>query len=439
MEVPRHVEESVEAIRRSKSILIVTHHDADGASSAGVLARSLEALGKDYDVIVLRQLYPESLEELPLSEFDFVVFTDLGGRYVDQIKNYVEDFLVVDHHDRNALESPKVFHPAQMGYDPDTEASASTLSALLSFELIKDPKTLVYGLVGAAGDNQIQSGAFTGLNRVYVVRGVKAGLLTLYKDLALSGLRYKELPWVLLYSEPALPGLVGNEEAVYDLLERVGITARYPSGRVKYTDLDLDTRKRLVTALVLHLLRHGWSVGEAQSIIGEIYEVNGNVGWLSTIRGFKSLVNAVAKNRRPDIFVPLFLDRFEYLADAEEIYYRYRKSVVAAIRKAREIVEPVGSFAVVDGRKIVPYYASGAVASVLSSELNRPVVVFVSDEGGYVKASLRGRKGLSEVVEELLHGLDAEGGGHSEAAGFRIKEEDLDIVLERLASIKARD
>ena len=325
-----------------------------------------------------------------------------------------------------------------MGYDPDSEASASTLSALLAYKLFEDPKTLVYGLVGAAGDNQIRSGGFTGLNRVYVVRGIRAGILTLYRDLVLSGLNVKELPWVLLYSEPAIPGLVGNEEAVYDLLERVGIVGRYPSGRVKYTDLDLETKKKLVTALVLHLLRYGWSAEEARSIIGEIYEINGNIGWLSTIRGFKSLVNAVAKYLRSDVFLPLFLDRFEYLADAEELYYRYRRSIVYAIRKARSLVKEVGDFVVVDGRGSVPYYASGAVASVISSEFKKPAVVFVEDGEDHLKASLRGGKGLSEIVERLITGLEAEGGGHSEAAGFRIRREDLDVVLERLASIRIR-
>ncbi|NPA86475.1 MAG: DHH family phosphoesterase, partial [Candidatus Diapherotrites archaeon] len=273
MELPSHVREQLEKVKEARSVLVVSHYDADGVSAAGVLARGLSATGKDYDVLLLRQLYPETLEELPLGDYDHVIFADLGGRYVDQISRHSGSFLVIDHHDNAPLNSPRLFHPSQMGYSPDTEASASTLSALFSYHLYPDPKTLAYGLVGAAGDVQFEGSAFVGLNRVFVSRALRSGVLTLYRDLVLSGIHVKELPWVLIHSDPPLPGLVGNNEAVYNLLERLGFLKKSAYGRIYYKDLSIDERRRLFTALTMHLLRYGWSSEQISSLIGEVYEI----------------------------------------------------------------------------------------------------------------------------------------------------------------------
>ena len=417
----------------------MTHHDADGVSSAGVLLRGLLSLGKDVEIEIVRQFYPETLEKLSYNEYDVTVFTDLAGRYVENISRKVENFLVVDHHDQTNLNDPHLIHSALLGYDPDKEASASTLSALVSYLLYPDTKTLIYGLVGAAGDRQFEGGRFTGLNRVFVVRGLKERLITVYRDLVLPGLRSRILPEVLLYStDPVLPGLTGNEEGVYDLLERSGILSLYPSGRVRYTELGLDEKRRFFTALHLHLLRQGWTPQETASLVGEVYEINDGLGYLSTIRSFAVLANAIGKNLRKDLIEPLFTGRIEFLDEAEKILNVYLRTLFRAIQEGISSAVDEGPLVWVDLRRSFPPYVSGAVAEALSSD-GKVGMCIVDDEDGYVKVSLRGGKNLSSLVSPVAERVGGEGGGHDRAAGARIPEDKVEefisLVLEELKTL----
>ncbi|NPA86874.1 MAG: hypothetical protein GXO00_02610, partial [Candidatus Diapherotrites archaeon] len=193
---------------------------------------------------------------------------------------------------------------------------------------------------------------------------------------------------------------------------------------------------RLFTALTMHLLRYGWSSEQISSLIGEVYEINNNPGWTSRVRSFKVLANALGKKGHGDLAVSLFLDDFGYLPEAERVLLSYKKEMARAVQLSRKLVEDLGHFAFVDARGRIPYYATGVVASVLSSELGKPVVVIVED-GEFLKGSIRGGKNLSQLVERLLTRIPGEGGGHMEAAGFRIRKESLEdlkafLSLEKL-------
>ena len=417
---------------RHQRVLIVTHHDADGVSSAGVLVRALEALGKNYDVKILPQLYPDILGDLPLGDYDFVFFTDFGGKHIDDISSHVDNFLVVDHHNTDTS-SKNLLHPLHMNYDPDLDASASTLSALVSYHLNPDPKTLAYGLIGASGDQQIREGAFSGLNRVFVRTCLKEGIITVYKDLVLPGIRVKDLPWVLYYStDPYLPGLTGDEEGIYDLLERSGILSKSSYGRVKYLDLGLEERRLLFTNLSLHLLRSGWSSQELKQLIGEVYEINGNVGWTSTVRTYSSLLNAVGKQGKTEVAINLLLDHFEYLPDAEQLLLRYRRILVDAITKAKERALDMDILVLFTGN--IPHYTTGTVAEALRREYGKTSLV-ITREGNYLKASFRGEDHLDVVSSRCAEKVGGEGGGHPQAAGARILPESRDDFIDCAVSL----
>ncbi len=433
MKLPPHVEEFLAKLRGAESVLVVTHHDADGISSAGVLARALHSLGKEYDVLVLRQFYPETLETIPYADHDAVIFTDLGGSYLDLLGK-IDDSPVIDHHDNQDTSSSHLFHPLQMGYSPDRDASASTLSSLLSFRLYEDYKTLAYGLIGACGDRQILNGRFEGLNRVLVSRAVRNGVITVYRDLVLHGIRFRDLPWVLYNStDPYLPGLTGNEEGIYELLERAGLLQRSLSRELRYTDLSIDERRRFFTLLALHLLRNGWTPDEVRALVGETYEINGNPGWMSTVRTFSTLINALGRQMDVETAVGLLLDRFELLERAERTLERHRRVLIDAVSFAEGRVEDMGSFLFVDGRRKIPHYVAGTVAEILRKNHKRPVVVVSLDEDGSLKVSVRGGTDMGTVFREVAKEVGGEGGGHSEAAGARIPPDSLSDFLSLLS------
>jgi len=268
-----------ERILQARNILLVAHYDADGVSSAITLSLALDRLGKDYDVIVLRQLYRKDLMELPLNEYDLTFFLDLGGRFSEKA-------LVIDHHD--VEQKANMLHPLQLGYDPNTEASSSTLTYLFSSLLVEVPA--FPSLVGAAGDRQFVSGRLAGLNREVALKGVRRGEIMLYRDFVLPGVSFLPLYKLLYYStEPLLPGLSNNPDGVAEVIDRAGLW-----GGERYTELTAEEKREFVSELVVFLLSRGWGVEEVRSLIGEIYS-SGMPLWLSTVRSAVVLFNALGK------------------------------------------------------------------------------------------------------------------------------------------------
>jgi len=405
-----------ERVLQAKNILLVAHYDADGVSSAITLSLALDRLGKDYDVIVLRQLYREDLMELPLNEYDLTFFLDLGGRFSEKA-------LVIDQND--VEQKANMLHPLQLGYDPNTEASSSTLTYLFSSLLVEVPA--FPSLVGASGDRQFVSGRFAGLNREVVLKGVRRGEIMLYRDFVLPGVSFLPLYKLLYYStEPLLPGLSNNPDGVAEVIDRAGLW-----GGERYTELTAEEKREFVSELVVFLLSRGWGVEEVRSLIGETYS-SGMPLWLSTVRSAVVLFNALGKTGNFPLLFEIVKGEHSLLDRAERILARYRKAIFDAIDLGRRHAKDMGPYVFFDGRGEIEYFTSGAVASVLHAESGKPAVVAVED-GGYVKLSIRGGERLGETVSGIAERLGGEGGGHSTAAGARVPADLLDSFLDLLA------
>ncbi|MEM3690737.1 MAG: DHH family phosphoesterase, partial [Candidatus Micrarchaeia archaeon] len=59
--------------------------------------------------------------------------------------------------------------------------------------------------------------------------------------------------------------------------------------------------------------------------------------------------------------------------------------------------------------------------------------IICREKGGYLKCSLRSKKGnLPDNIKRALSGLDGYGGGHDNACGLSIKKEDFNKFLSRI-------
>ncbi|MHA2059810.1 MAG: DHH family phosphoesterase, partial [Candidatus Ranarchaeia archaeon] len=78
----------------------LSHYDADGISSAGILSNAFREVGFNFQISIVRQLIPSILEEVASSKPKVVVFTDLGSGHLPLIKKYLNDaqIFVFDHH-----------------------------------------------------------------------------------------------------------------------------------------------------------------------------------------------------------------------------------------------------------------------------------------------------------------------------------------------------
>ena len=73
-----------------KKIKIISHHDTDGITSAVILARALERLGKTFSIKILKQLELEFLDTLPKDEL--LIFLDLGSSNLEGISKFKDAF-----------------------------------------------------------------------------------------------------------------------------------------------------------------------------------------------------------------------------------------------------------------------------------------------------------------------------------------------------------
>ena len=66
-----------------KEILIVSHFDTDGITSAAIFARALKKLDKKFSFKIVKSLDAETINNLPKTKA--LVFLDLGSSNIEQI------------------------------------------------------------------------------------------------------------------------------------------------------------------------------------------------------------------------------------------------------------------------------------------------------------------------------------------------------------------
>ncbi|MFQ6063448.1 MAG: DHH family phosphoesterase, partial [Methanosarcinales archaeon] len=224
-----------EVIKKQKEVLIVSHIDADGLTSAGIICKALDRINIDYTPIFLKQLDNYALEKIADINPELVIFTDLGSGYLDEITNKNLNAVVVDHHQPVTKPKEIKYHlnPMNFGYNGSLEISGSGTTFLLSLELGENRSDsdcvnrdlADLAIVGAVGDLQaIKEGKLIGLNREILEIGVSEHVLEYKKDLSLFGKQTRPVFKLLQYStDPYLPGLTGDEDASIEFLRRAGI------------------------------------------------------------------------------------------------------------------------------------------------------------------------------------------------------------------------
>ena len=89
--------QAADTIRGHDFIHIFSHNDADGVSSAGILACTLQRLGKEYQVTLVPILNDGVFAEMQESLGDCIVMTDIGASYIDKLETLGKDVIVLDH------------------------------------------------------------------------------------------------------------------------------------------------------------------------------------------------------------------------------------------------------------------------------------------------------------------------------------------------------
>ena len=151
-------------------VLLVHHDDADGIISAFLMLKTLESIGHTVHTVCLEKLYPEALKLIArkVTNNDLLVLVDLGSPHASRVLNTcsnVGHVVIIDHHDPEDYQDPKLTHinPEYYGYSGERDASASTMTYIACKRVFSD--IVKYAFLVVVGSAEIP-GTFRGLNRI---------------------------------------------------------------------------------------------------------------------------------------------------------------------------------------------------------------------------------------------------------------------------------
>jgi len=340
-------------LRAADEVLLASHIDADGLTSAAVAASALERAGRPFDVIFEKQLDDDAIAAIAASDADTVLFTDFGSGQLETIAEHeaAGEFtpVVADHHQPADADTEYHLNPLLEGIDGASELSGAGAAYLLAramaeagaygdapdlstdgaHEANKDLAALA--VVGAVGDMQAVGGELVGANADIVAEGVEAGVLAEGTDLTLYGKQTRPLPKLLEYAtEVPIPGISNDEAGAIRFLEGLDVPLKADGAWRTWAALAPDERRTVASALVQRAVERGVPPEDINSLVGTAYTLPQEpVGTeLRDASEFSTLLNATARYERADVGLGVCLgDRDGALDRARSLAANHRRNL----------------------------------------------------------------------------------------------------------------
>jgi RecJ-like exonuclease len=449
-------------LREADRVLLASHIDADGLTSAAVAASALRRAGIPFEVVFKNQLDDHELATIAAREFDTVLFTDFGSGQIDTIAEHEArgEFtpVIADHHQPADGETEYHLNPLLFGIDGASELSGAGAAYVLARALTgvvegeestdEDRVTAADGgradnrdlaalaVVGAVGDMQASGGELHGANAGIVREGVEAGVLTEAKDLAVYGKQTRPLPKLLEYATDVfIPGISNSQSGAIEFLESLDIEPRSGGEWKRWVDLSERERRTVSNALIKRAIERGVPANKIERLVATSYtlpaEPEGTE--LRDASEFSTLLNATARYDRADVgFAVCLGDREGSLERARELLSNHRRNLSEGLRWVkREGVTREENLQWFDAGERIRETIVGIVAgmAVGSDGVDRdtPIVALARKNDEETKVSARGTHGLvrrgldlSRVMSEASAAVGGKGGGHDVAAGATI-------------------
>ena len=441
-------------------ILLLSHYDADGLSAVGILGSSLARMRANFQLRVIKELDPQTLEDMRRCEPDFIVLTDIGSGYLEGLAQTAEqhEVLVIDHHPPSGKRPRTLFqvNPHEFGVNGTTEISAAGLAYLVARSMSPVNIDLsVLAVVGALGDMQDKNKEkqLGGLNELLVRDAVNSGRLKTDRDLLFFGRETRPIHRALaLTTTPYLPHLTGEEDSCAALLASKKIPLKDGEHWRTLSNLSHHEKQTLLSAIVELLVSKGFKGSRALELIGTVYTLTDEPGGSPTrdAREFSSMLNACGRMDREGLAVSICLgERGPILDEIQEVVAKYRKTLAEYMNwlsGTPSAVLELETICVVRGEDKVAENMTGALSSIISSaghlKPNKATVVAARARDGGVKVSARAPESLltkgvdlGAALQSAAAALGGFGGGHNVAAGAHIhsrNSEELYRLINRL-------
>ncbi len=404
----KRLDKAAEAIARSilhcSSMRVISHNDADGITSAGLICNALLRAGIPFQATLLNRLDESVLEGLDGP----VVFCDMGSGKPELISRIRDDCFVLDHHRPVGTLSCMHLNPHLFGIDGAFELSASGTVYSVVRHMGENADLSGLALVGAMGDRQGMIGANYAILEEAATSGavdVKAGL-----KMAADG----PVAEVFERSIEPLLDFTGDAEKAGRFLQDLAVDGNVES-------LPEGKLSRLCTALTLKLLMQGSFA--ADSVVGETIRLNHEV--VENAREMVELLNACGNRDLPGLGLTLCLRDKSALVEARKLAAEYRGHILREMKLLREQSRTLKNIRYLKTENM----EAGAIVSGLGIRYlfaDRPLLT-LNHKDDIVKISARGTKplisrglDLSSVLRSAAAAVGGAGGGHTIASGASI-------------------
>jgi len=421
-----------------KHVLIVSHFDADGITSAAIVGRCLKKLDKKFSFKIVKSLNRETIESLPLEKA--ILFLDLGSSNIEDISKMTNIVFIIDHHEINMKselpQNVRIVNPHL--YPAGEEMSGSCVTYLVSRELAKrdsDAANLaVIGMVGDIMEKKMGPLATSIVKDADII--LKKGFLLYPSTRPLN----KALEYC---SNPYIPGVTGDSIGTLNLVREAGIEFT-KKGYKSLMELDEDEMRRLVTAIALRMPDHD----KMQEFIGNLFLVK-FFNKLEDAREMSALINACSRMDEANTALLFCMGNENARKHAETIYIRYKQSLIEALNHMNSNPKIEGKrYVIMNAKDKIQDTIIGTVASIMSMSAmykEGTIVITMAYNQNKIKVSSRicGRektnadpRNLKEMMDEVTELIGGESGGHKFAAGCVIDKEKeqafIDIIKKKL-------
>lgn len=404
----KRLDKAAEAIARSmlqcNSMRVISHNDADGITSAGLICNALLRAGIPFQASLVNRL-----DESVLVGIDGpVVFCDMGSGKPELISSIKEDCFVLDHHRPVGKLDCMHLNPHLFGIDGAFELSASGTVYSVARHMGENTDLCGLALVGAMGDRQ----GMVGANRAILEEAIASGAVETRAGLKMS----QDGPVEEVFAsciEPLLD-ITGDAEKTRQFLDDLKIKGNVES-------LAREDLAKLCTAVTLKLLMQGSFA--ADSIIGEAIRLKNEV--VENSLEMVELLNACGNRDVPGLGLTLCLRDSGALDQARSLAREYKGHIRREIGMLREQNRTLKNIRYL---KMVNQEA-GAIVSGLGIRYlytDMPLIT-LNHKDEIVKISARGTKplisrglDLSVALREAAGAVGGAGGGHTIASGASI-------------------
>ena len=334
---------SKQVLDEREPVLLISHYDADGLTSASLSAILLRKNGVPFHLRIVEQIDEHTLSKMKDLSYKKIIFTDLGSGEYSLIKTQLKGkkVFIIDHHQpeesprkEDILEVNPYFH----GINGSIESSSSTLTYLflktIDDEMIKHSPLAI---VGALGDRQDVGPRFSlvGLNEIVAKEAEEYGLVRREIGLRLAGSKSRPILKALEYTfDPYIPGLSGKEDSCLMFLKEIGIEPS-KNGELRYMkDLSKNEIKKLATALIKHMLDAGVPLKDAERIFGTNYYLQSEheESFLHDAREYVQILNSCGRMGRYGVAIAICIGvREKVLGEALEIAREYRRTLALSL------------------------------------------------------------------------------------------------------------